>query len=226
MSLPENTNQSDYDQRLLAEKYIKTKDLSDDNSIDRHLLIRIFDADNITSLVKHGLDYLNYNIPVECALDVGCGEGNIFRVLIKEKLAKYVVGIDKSTHMINYAKVKSNDDSTYYKYILANAITDDFPTVLGKKFPLIVQTYMLYHAKDIDQLSRMISNIAQVSCGIFVGLIPSPYCDYSSDSVKKLSKYRIKYTLNDEENLMKDGIKCRVTFEQGTPNEFTLVDHV
>ncbi|CAF1244787.1 unnamed protein product [Didymodactylos carnosus] len=31
--------------------------------------------------------------------------------------------------------------------------------------------------------------------------------------------------MNDEDNLKKDGMKYQVTFEQGTSNEISLVDH-
>ncbi|CAF1672978.1 unnamed protein product [Rotaria magnacalcarata] len=169
MSSENNTNESDYDQNLLAEKYIRVKGLSHDDFTNRRRLIASFVADNIIRLIKRGLSYLNYNIPVECALDVGCGEGHMCRVLIEEKIAQYVVGIDKSKEMIKYAKANSNDGITHDKYIIVNAATDDLLTVLGKKSPLIMQINMLCHAEDVNQLSNILFNIAKVCCGVFVG---------------------------------------------------------
>ncbi|CAF1219183.1 unnamed protein product [Didymodactylos carnosus] len=223
MSLEKNTNESDYDQNSLAEKYVKMKGLSHDDFTNRRLLLANFDADNIIRLIKRSLSYLN--VPIECALDVGCGAGYQCRVLIQEKIAEYVIGVDKSKQMIEYAKANSNCDITHYKYIVVDAATDDLLTILGKKCPLILQTYMLCHAEDVNQLLHILSNIARVCSGAFVGLIPNPYCDYSSNSVKKLLKYGVKFTMNDEDNLKKDGMKYQVTFEQGTSNEISLVDH-
>jgi SAM-dependent methyltransferase len=225
MSLEANMKESDYDQDLLAEKYIRIVGLSHDDFTNKRLVVANFFADNVMRLIKRGLSYINYNIPVECAIDIGCGQGHLCRVLIQENIAEYVVGIDKSKEMIKSAKANSADDNTQYKYIVANVATDGLLTILSKKCPLIVQVHMLCHAEDIDQLSQILSNIAQVSCGVFVGLIPNPYCDYTSDSVKKLLKYGVKYTMNETEQSMKDGIKYQVTFEQRTSNETSLVDH-
>ncbi|CAF3765315.1 unnamed protein product [Rotaria magnacalcarata] len=167
MSSENNTNESDYDQNLLAEKYIRVKGLSHDDFTNRRRLIASFVADNIIRLIKRGLSYLNYNIPVECALDVGCGEGHMCRVLIEEKIAQYVVGIDKSKEMIKYAKANSNDGITHDKYIIVNAATDDLLTVLGKKSPLIMQINMLCHAEDVNQLSNILFNIAKQNTANF-----------------------------------------------------------
>ncbi|CAF4215590.1 unnamed protein product, partial [Adineta steineri] len=127
--------------------------------------------------------------------------------------------------MLKYAKASSNDDTVHYNYVNANVAADDLLTVVGKKVPLIVQTYMLTHAETIDQLLHILSNIAKVSCGLFVGLIPNPNIDFTSDVVKKLIKHGITYTVPEEGKARKDGMAYQVTFEHGTPQEFTLVDH-
>ncbi|CAF4188596.1 unnamed protein product [Adineta steineri] len=218
-------NESDYDQYFLAEKLIAFKGLHSDDSMDQHGLIAKLDADNTLALIKRGLSHVKLNFPVECALDIGCGAGNISRLLVEEKIAEYVVGVDKSQDMLKYAKASSNDDTVHYNYVNANVAADDLLTVVGKKVPLIVQTYMLTHAETIDQLLHILSNIAKVSCGLFVGLIPNPNIDFTSDVVKKLIIHGIKYTVPEEGKSRKDGMAYQVTFEHGTPQEFTLVDH-
>ncbi|CAF1553414.1 unnamed protein product [Adineta steineri] len=218
-------NESDYDQNSLAEKFIAFQGLNFNDSVDKHNVMVNFDTDYILFLIKRGLSYVKLNFPVECALDVGCGAGNICRFLIEEKLAEYVVGVDNSHDMLKYAKAGSNDDTVHYNYVNVNVATDDLITVVGKKVPLIVQTYMLIHAETSDQLLYILSNIAKVSCGLFVGIIPNPNLDLTSDAAKKLIKYGTKFTLLEEENSVKDGMAYQVTYEHGTPGEITLVDH-
>ncbi|CAF1406733.1 unnamed protein product [Adineta steineri] len=112
--------------------------------------------------------------------------------------------------MLKYAKASSNDDTVHYNYVNANVAADDLLTVVGKKVPLIVQTYMLTHAETIDQLLHILSNIAKI-----LQVMLS----------KKLIKHGITYTVPEEGKSRKDGMAYQVTFEHGTPQEFTLVDH-
>jgi SAM-dependent methyltransferase len=225
MSLENNTNESDYDQNSLAEKFIISRGLSaiDDSEHDkRRRLLARFDIDNIIYLIKRGLLFLNHDIPVECALDIGCGEGCMCQVMIEEKLAHNVVGIDKSKQMIEYAKLKcenDNDKSTRHKYMVIDA-ANDLKNSLDKKFPLIIQAYMLCHAENVNQLSQILSNIFQVCNGVFVGLLPSPSYDHSNND-SKIRKYGIKQVCEEKV----DGQRSYLTLEIGTPNEITLIDH-
>ena len=224
--------ESDYDQNLLAEKYnhMKFGDYPTDN--DRRHLFAAMDAENMVRLVKHAVTYLDddqQTLPIECALDIGCGQGNLLRTLLKHKLVKSTVGVDRSTHMIDQAKANSMKDADE-TYAVLNVTTDDLLKMFGRKFPLIIQSYMLSHAENVEQFSEILSNIARVCSGIFVGLISNPKCDFQNPAVRKLQKYgsiNRQYDCDEEVNtkMNVDGMKYRVTSNWGKDNELTLVDH-
>ena len=86
-------------------------------------------------------------------LDLGCGAGGHDRKLI-ELGAKYVLGIDLSSKMIEEAKKNTSSDKIEYKVMSMLDIDK-----LDKKFDLVVSSLAIHYIEDYDGLCKKVFNI-------------------------------------------------------------------
>ena len=83
-------------------------------------------------------------------LDVGCGNGWVLRVIVKEKNCKKAIGIDKSKKMIMQAKSKKTSNKEEFVYA-------DIETFKYKeKLDIIFSMESLYYAESVEIALRKI----------------------------------------------------------------------
>lgn len=197
----------DYDKNLTADKFANCYYFRELNSLVHGFSLKMM-IDHVQTLSS---------TPIKNVLDVGCGEGSMTRILVRDGIVQSAVGIDTSKDMIQLAKNAIQEhEKEHLQYHFFNA--EDFETTkIIDKCHLVISTFMLCHMANKDQLYQMLCLIRRLCTGFFVGLIPNPFVD--SSNTKKLNKYGITFinppSFNDEENYF-------VTFDTNTDNEFTL----
>jgi SAM-dependent methyltransferase len=85
-------------------------------------------------------------------LDLGCGYGEN-EIYFKNKKAKYVLGTDISTHMIEIAN-KNTQEGIEYKIIPMEEIEK-----INKKFDLVVSSLAFHYIENFDKLIKDIYNL-------------------------------------------------------------------
>ena len=106
-------------------------------------------------------------------LDVGCGGGDSSRLLAKR--GARVLGVDKEIKNLRFALQQEREYPLGVKYQGAEA--EYLPLfIIGRLFDLITPTYLLHYSKTKEDLSRMISGMANllVSGGKIVAILADP----------------------------------------------------
>ena len=147
-----------------------------------------------------------------------------FAVIDAENIIRFIrQGVDRSTSMINYAR-SNCIPHTSETYFVLDVVTDDLLTILDRKFSIVIQAHMLFHAEKLQELTQIISNIDRVCSEIFVGIIPNPECDLTSAAVRKLKKYGIINKQSDCDEEPNTPMSVGGTTYR-PKNELTLIDH-
>jgi SAM-dependent methyltransferase len=92
----------------------------------------------------------------QTVLDLACGEGYYTRLLARLG-AGDVTGVDISANMIRLAQREEGRAPLGIEYLVHDAATLE----LGRRFDLIVGSYLLCHARTADELLAMCSAVAR-----------------------------------------------------------------
>lgn len=153
------------------------------------------------------LEEILKNVDVDFALDAGCGTGEHTRILSKH--AKSIIGIDISENMLQEAKKKSIQNTSF---IEGNILDSHFA---DNQFDLIISLAMFEFIDDKDKLMDELYRILKPQGLLVIGTIQkgsSYYNLYMSDFFQQNTVFKYATFISKEElskYFAKDLVECK-----------------